>query len=848
MDFKLKKAGYLGILAMTIFSCSNNLPPAFNGPPGSPLFQDSPEKNKQLSPQEIAGFNREYAGFKTEALTANYLKSKLDKWIADSNGTKLLKELQYSRLKLPTLINSLVSTNPGLYSSFNNTPEIIQAKGSDVTFGSFIDGLNPFQVTPVLSGATNIGQNTFTANWSPVSGVSGYLLSVITGGNTTSYNLGTVNTFNLTNLSNNTKYSYNVRTLNGEFTGGASNTVNTTTLGVYNVSTFAGMDNNLLIDDKGGYATFKHTQGMISDTSGNIFVCDSSALQIRKVTPTGTVSVFATGFTDPEGITIDTNNILYVADGAGGIKKVDTAGNVSSLVASTAVESGIWSLTWDGGSYLYYLDNEKVKRAIILSGVTTIIAGNSNFGFANGSGSFAKFNSPTGIVYLGGILYVSDYYNAQIRRVTTAGSVTTLAGTETASGSANGTGTNARFNFPYGIAKDKSGDLLVADSGNNLIRKITTGGLVSTVAGQLTPGYTNAAGTNARFITPIGITADNNNNYFVTEQNNRVVRKIGAGAAVTTLAGGGNYFDDLIATRSRFFNPKGIARDNGGNFYIADSCNNRIRKISTTGEVTTFAGGGAAGLLDGTGSNALFNNPAGVAADSSGNIFVTDLNNGLIRKITPGGVVTTYAGSTPGFADNTDRTGARFTSPDGITTDTEGNIYISDRGNQRIRKIDPNGFVTTVAGQTTGGFLDALGTNAKFSQPAGIVADNKGNLFVADFTNKRVRKIDFAGNVTTLAGSGVFGGANGQGTNATFSSPAHITIDGNGVLYLADSGRVRRIDEYGNVTTAAGASTGFNDGTGTSALFSGVSGIVTDSSGNIFVTELNNNRVRKIIP
>jgi hypothetical protein len=321
--------------------------------------------------------------------------------------------------------------------------------------------------------------------------------------------------------------------------------------------------------------------------------------------------------------------------------------------------------------------------------------------------------------------------------------VTTLAGST--AGFADATGTAAQFNFSYGVCSDGAGNLFVADTFNNCIRKIVIAtGVVTTFAGQVTAGLVDAAGTGAQFHYPTGICSDGAGNLFVADQTNHCIRRIViATGIVTTLAGQATAgFTDATGTAAQFFFPTGICSDGAGNLFVADLVNHRIRKIViATGVVTTLAGS-TLGSTDATGASAQFYAPQGICSDGMGNLFVAEQGNKRIRKIVIAtGVVTTLAGSTAGFTDATG-TAARFGEPYGVCSDGAGNLFVADYGNSRIRKIViATGVVTTLAGQATTGFTDATGTAARFNGPAGICTDGVGNLFVADQFNSRIRKI-----------------------------------------------------------------------------------------------------------
>jgi len=317
------------------------------------------------------------------------------------------------------------------------------------------------------------------------------------------------------------------------------------------------------------------------------------------------------------------------------------------------------------------------------------------------------------------------------------------------------------------------------------------------------------------------------------------------GITVSTFAGSTSGYADGTGTAAQFYLPVGVAVDALGNVYVADYNNHRIRKITPAGVVSTFAGS-TAGYIDGTGTAAQFYRPVGVAVDALGNVYVADYNNHRIRKITPAGVVSTFAGSAQGYADGTG-TAAQFNFPTGVAVDASGNVYVADRNNHKIRKITPAGVVTTVAGSTAG-YIDGTGTAAQFYSPGGVVVDSSSNIYVADLSNHKIRKITPAGVVTTVAGS-TAGYIDGTGTAARFNNPYNIALDSSGNKYVADlsNHKIRKITPAGVVTTVAGGAQGYADGTGTAALFYNPIGVAVDNaSGNIYVGDYNNNRIRKI--
>ncbi|MFZ1301435.1 MAG: NHL repeat-containing protein [Candidatus Microsaccharimonas sp.] len=321
---------------------------------------------------------------------------------------------------------------------------------------------------------------------------------------------------------------------------------------------------------------------------------------------------------------------------------------------------------------------------------------------------------------------------------------------------------------------------------------------VSTVAGTGGFGYVDGPGTSAQFISPAGIEVDTSGLMYVSEATHRI-RKITPSAVVSTLAGSGSSgYNDATGTSAQFYSPLGITTDSAGTIYVADTYNNRIRKITPAGAVTTLAGSGTAGFADATGTSAQFNRPADIAVDASGTVYVADGNNYRIRKISPSGVVTTLAGSgTSGYADG-NGTAAQFSALAGISVDSSGTIYVTDPNNRRIRKVTSNGVVSTLAGSGASGNNDGTGTAAQFTTPMGIAVDGFGTVYIADLGGNVIRAIAPNTVVTTLAGTGSSGFADGAAASAQFSLPYQVTVDGSTcTLYIADSvnSRIRKIEQ-----------------------------------------------------
>ncbi|MCI1187805.1 hypothetical protein MON38_10270 [Hymenobacter sp. DH14] len=325
---------------------------------------------------------------------------------------------------------------------------------------------------------------------------------------------------------------------------------------------------------------------------------------------------------------------------------------------------------------------------------------------------------------------------------------------------------------------------------------------VTTLAGAADnrKGNADGPGSEALFAYPMGLALAADGTLYVVDDENMTVRKIMPTGVVTTVAGvaGSRGSADGLGAAARFYHPVGVAIDASGTLYVTDADNFTLRKISSTGTVTTLAGvAGAKGSADGPAAAARFNLPHGVAVDAAGTVYVADTENHTIRKITPAGSVTTLAGMArqKGSADGAGPA-ARFYHPVGVAVDAAGNVYVADNGNHAIRKVAPDGTVTTLAGQARHhGGTDGPGSAARFLFPTGVAIDGIGNVYVADHLNCTIRKISASGEVSTLAGMTLkIGHTDGPGPQARFVGPFGIAVDAEGRLFVTDGTTIRRIN------------------------------------------------------
>ena len=493
----------------------------------------------------------------------------------------------------------------------------------------------------------------------------------------------------------------------------------------------------------------------------------------------------------------------------------------------------------------------------------------------------------------GSVYFTSNDLNS-VFKLDAIGTVMRVAGNTIAGYSGDGgQATSAELNVgvavqivsPGGLAVDSEGNLFIADTGNHRIRRVSPEGVITTVAGTGTAGFSGDGGPAiaAQLYLPTGIALDRAGNLFISERGNNRVRRLSTGGIITTVAGTGKGSYSSVAgpgpgdggpaTGAALVGPAGLAVDASGNLFIADLYNNRVRKVSPDGVITTVAGNGAAYNSSGDGGPAVdaqVASPIGVAVDGAGNLFVLQLGySGRVREVSPDGTISTVAGS--GLfglsGDGGPATGAALANPFAMAFDAAGNLYIADAANYRIRKISQSGIITTVAGNGGGGFSMYQGPSgdggpardAHLSFPFSVAADSKGNLFIADTVGQRIRQVSPDGMIGTVAGTGAagFSGDGGRAIDAQLNGPIGLAVDGGGNLYFIDASnyRIRKISTDGTIHTIAGnGQEGFagDGGPATSALLGTFSwcntfcgGLAVDGGGNLWVAD-SGDRVRKI--
>ncbi len=575
------------------------------------------------------------------------------------------------------------------------------------------------------------------------------------------------------------------------------------------------------------------------DGAGNVYVAESDFNRVRKIDTAGVITRFAgtgeIGFAgdggpatearlnSPHGVAVDAFGNVYVADTFNRrVRRIDHTGMITTVAGNgqagsggdggpaTVAQLGIpTGVAVDAAGNLYVADffYERVRR-IDPAGLISTIAGTGTIGFSGDGGpaTEARLNSPYALAAdARGNLYVTDRGNLRVRRIDPAGIISTVAGTgEFGFAGDGGPAATAQLGFLSEVAVDTEGNLYVADTFSHRVRRIDPAGVISTIAGTGEDGFAGDGGpaAKARLNRPFGVAADRAGNLYVADTNNHRLRRIDPTGVISTVAGayhGGFAGDGGRATAASLNEPRRVAVDAAGNLYVADTFNDRVRRIDPAGVITTIAGTGEPGYSGdgGPAAAARLDAPHGVAVDAAGNIYVADSFNDRVRRIDPEGVITTLAGTgESGYSgDGGPATAARLSVPHGVAVDAAGNIYVADTYNDRVRRIDPEGVITTLAGTGESGYSGDGGpaTAARLSVPHGVAVDAEGNLYVADTYNHRVRRIDPAGLISTIAGTGYpgYSGDGGPGTAARLGSPREVAVDADGNLYVVSESTLR---------------------------------------------------------
>ena len=517
------------------------------------------------------------------------------------------------------------------------------------------------------------------------------------------------------------------------------------------------------------------------------------------------------------------------------------------------------------GDIYVNLNGEGAIWKISSSGVVTLVAGGNGTGEipdgpVTGTGIFPNL---TGLVVdASGNLYITEFSSCKVRKISTSGTISTIAGTGTPGFSGDGgAATAAKLNFPFGLAIDATGNIYVADMFNNRVRKISTGGIITTVAGSATSGSggDGGAATSAQLNQPEGLAFDGSGNLYIADVNNNKIRKV-AGGNISTYAGTGIYGstgDGGPATSATLSSPATVSFDGSGNLYIMDG-NSKVRKVTPGGTISTVAGNGTQGFSgdNGPATSAELQGAFGTLVDASGNLLICDESNQRIRKVTPGGTITTFAGNGGNYiGNNGPATSAVLTLPDAVYTDHAGNMYFPDK-NTVLRVDAVTGTITTFAG--TGGTYSATDGYPAISQPVwspfGVWGDQAGNIYIGCSGDYTVRKVAPSGIMTKfagIAGTNGYTGDGGPAVNAAIGHPQGITGDPAGNIYVTDFDHavVRKITPAGVISTFAGTGvagfSGYNI-PATSAQLGAPNSICSDAAGNIYFGDDYVNSVRKV--
>ena len=652
------------------------------------------------------------------------------------------------------------------------------------------------------------------------------------------------------------------------------------------ISTFAG-DGYPDADNRPAAAAEICTpQGVAMDRAGNVYFADYDNGAVREISgEDSTITTVAATKAD-YGMVADTDgDIYYVDDNSGVVReiKANHGGTVKVAgggpgyqdagdggAATSATIEGPYGLALDGAGNLYIaeLGGDRVRK-VTPSGIISTVAGNGVTGNTGNGGpaTSAELDDVFGVgVDYAGNLYISTF--DQIRKVDTNGIISTIAGvTQGGFSGDGGPATSAEIETGPGIAVDLNGNVYFPEDvagHEDAIREVTNDGIIHRVAGIGDLGFSGDGGpaTSARTNGAAWITLDGLGGFYFADQNNQRIRRVDPNGTITTVTGDGicgHNGDGSAATHTALRNPTGTAFDSAGNTYIVDSGHDTIRKISTSGVTSTVAGNGTPGFSgDGGGAtSAQLSRPTGIAIDGAGDIYIDDFGNNRIRKVYPNGTIQTVAGNgSYGYnGDGEPATQAELDDPQGIALDASGDLYIAEWYGQRVRKVDTDGAISTVAGTGTLGYNgdNQAATAAQLATPAAVTVDGAGNLYIADLNNNRVRKVATNGIITTVAGNGTggFSGDGGPGAQAELNNPYSVAVDAAGDVYLSDvqNARVRKIRTDGTIVTVAGTGTAGYNGDGqpaTSAELNYVVGLAVDGAGNLYLADTGANRVREV--
>jgi uncharacterized protein YjdB len=747
-------------------------------------------------------------------------------------------------------------------------------------------------------------------------------------------------------------------------------------------------------------ASMVDPEGVAVDGAGNVFVADNGDSRIREISSSGIMSTFAGNGTNgyngdgapattevyyTSGLSFDAAGTMYISDH--GNRIIRTAhfslpkpgtitgnlnvcpGNTTALTDITATGTGTWSSSATAvatvgstgvvtgvsngfATITYTVSNgcgSNVALATVNVGVPLIstIAGNGTSGYTgdNGPATSAQFNAPYKAVTDGtGNLYVSDVNNNVVRKVSPSGIITNFAGNGTIGYTGdNGPATAAQLNQPYGLATDASGNVYIGTG--KTVRKVSPSGIITTFAGKNTSGYSgdNGPATAAQLYNLIlDLQSDAAGNIYIVDGGNNVIRKVNTSGIITTVAGNGTLAhggDGTPATTAQLYTPVSVAVDGPGNIYIGELGSGLtgfyIRKVNTSGIISTIEGTGVPGFSGdgGPATAAQTQQLYGLTTDAAGNIYIADYGNGRIRQINPSGIISTIAGGGAILGDGGPATAAFIQGAMGVSIDASGAMYIVDYGHNRVRKVNttaPNpgaitgnftvcpgsttaltdttgtgtagswssstttvatvgstglvtgvstgtatitytasngcgsnattatvyvgmSIITTVAGTgyLPGGYTGDNGpaTAAELNFPWSMVTDATGNLYISDQNNFRIRKVNTSGIITTFAGTGSVGtsGDGGAATAAKLDGPLGITTDAAGNVYVTTASNIRKINTSGIISTVAGGGLLLGDGgPATAAIVDHVRDVEVDAAGNIYIADYGNNRVRKI--
>lgn len=611
------------------------------------------------------------------------------------------------------------------------------------------------------------------------------------------------------------------------------------------------------------------------DASNNVYIADGNSHGIRKIDSSGAINLFSS--INAVDLKVDATGNVYAADGVATVYKITPAGVATAIAggsvgfggdggpATAARLSSPQGIAFDAQQNLYIADTDNCRIRKVSGGTISTVAGSGVCGLNgyNGQALSAQLAFPSSVAMdSAGNIYIAEYFYI-LKVFASSGLISVIAGNGSAL--ANGPASNSAIGVSDDLAIDSAGNLFIADPDYDLVRVIT-GTNIRTIAGMSpggapSPGFSGdgGPGTSAQLFNPTGVALDSNGFVYIADQYNQRIRRLDQAFNISTIAGTIHYGGDGGPAASALLDlPETVAMDSNGYLYFADTFNNRVRRITPAGIVTTVAGNGVCGYSgdNGPATAAMLCHPFGLAVDAANNLYIADSVNSVVREVGGNGFISTIVG-TGDYGDtgnNVLANTAQLEFPFGLAFDPGGNLYVSDYAANRVRKVTPGRIITYLAGNSNSSFSGdgGLATSAAINGPEALAADSAGNVYIADTGNERVRKVSTSGIISTVAGTTQVNAARTNATSTFIGTPGGVAVDASGNLFISepDLASIAEVTPAGAISTVAGNGnfTFSGDGLALNVALNSPGGMTLDAQGNLYFADVGNSRIRELIP